>query len=474
MTWRRALVGLVLVLAVVVGLVVVFLRARLAEIPGGEAPARGAVEAVVRPLEESRLTLVARMELDALRASIERDLPEILVEKAGEPAKGDWRYDLTVRRVQPLRLRGDQAGHLVLDVPLEVWAKTYRGRTADRRARKGREAPDGVQLDAGIALAITVDYRIAEDWSLDPVVEVAHTWTSDPALSLGPLSFRVRKPVDKLLEPRLAEAAAGIRQRVVERDDLRARLETTWRELGNPRPGRNGGWIVIEPLQLAVSAPTVRGDVLEVPVGLRARIRNVVGERPPPLDPGPLPPRADVPDAPEGVRIAAEVRLPWEELERRVRADLADQRWTTDLGELTVHDVQIYPSGERVAVGLLLEGENAVLGGSGWVWLLGRPVLDAPSERIVVEGFDFVVQAEGSWIETANHASLRDQVRASVEPRLVFPFGEQVQAELRRMNARPRDELALHLDRLDVRSLALTDEAVVVNVDLAGSASLAL
>ncbi|MCB9670986.1 MAG: DUF4403 family protein [Alphaproteobacteria bacterium] len=153
------------------------------------------------------------------------------------------------------RLRGDQAGHLVLDVPLEVWAKTYRGRTADRRARKGREAPDGVQLDAGIALAITVDYRIAEDWSLDPVVEVAHTWTSDPALSLGPLSFRVRKPVDKLLEPRLAEAAAGIRQRIVERDDLRARLETTWRELGNPRPGRNGGWIVIEPLQLAVSAP---------------------------------------------------------------------------------------------------------------------------------------------------------------------------------------------------------------------------
>lgn len=470
---RRGLWGVLALAMAIVALVVWWLVSQAAQAPVGEAPVREVLAEPPPPVGVSRIALTARIPLSELEDLVEEKVPPVVVDAKGEPAKGDWRYDLTVRREQDVVIRGDAQGRLVLQVPLVVDAKTYSGRKADRRERKGKEAPQGIRLDAGVELTLTIDYGIDAQWNAQPRIELTHRWTGDPRLKLGPLSFKVRGPVDKKLGSKLAEAATAIEAKMMEQDTLRARLEQTWAELHQPRLTDKGdGWLVMAPKQLAMSAPKVVDGALEIPFAIQTTLRVVSGDKPEPTPLTPLPTRTD-PTGADGVEVAAELRLEWEALEQRTAASLQGRTWESELGTLSVGRVQLYPSGDRIALGLDLLADNAGVQTPATVWFLGRPVLDRAAETVRIEDFDYAVQADGGWLETANHATLRTTLRDQVQPSLVFPYGDAAKTKLDDVGGqRGEKDFEMTIDAFDVERMNLAQDALVVQLSLTGAASL--
>lgn len=437
--------------------------------PAGRAPPRSVVERPPPEVGESRIALVARLPLATVKGLVDRELPDPVLSHAGEELAAGWVADLEVRRRGGVSVGGDARGRLVLGVPLDLEVVAYPKAAGERRAKRGKDVR-GPTLTAGLDLSLAVDYALDADWRADPQVEVTHGWAQEPRLALGPLKVGVRKPVDAQLTPKLAEAGAEIRAKLMAQDELRDEVERAWADLHRPSQTPDGAWMAMTPRTLSVGDPRVVGDALEIPIALGARVRLVVGERPPDLPVPPLPARVP-PEGPPGLRIAASIELPWATVSDEVAAVLASTPFESDVGTVRATGAELYPSGERVALGVSLALDGS--GPLGTVWFLGRPVLDAASTSVRLEDFDYTVQAGGSWMETANHETLRDTLRAQAAGALVFPYGDGLAERVAKAGARPpKPGMTLDLQHAEVTGIALTEASLRVDVVLQGDASL--
>jgi hypothetical protein len=446
-----------------------------APLPLAEGPPRGARVSAPPVAPPSVLVIPVVLPLADMQDSIQEQIPRDLVEVVGEEAKAGFVIDVSVRREHPLQVSA-ASGDLLLTVPLALDAKVYHGKTAERRQKKGKDAPRGVTLDAALELTIRVDLTMGDDWHLVADTHVEHRWTSRPTLEIGPLHFDVTKKVDQALVPKLAEVEAKISERIASQEHLPTKVKEGWLQMAQAAPMPGGGWLVVRPERLFCSAPDVRDGALRLTVGAVATVTSTLGERPVPAPLPPLPPPSRPPRE-SGLEIAVEVALPWEMLSERATTNARAAGFTMQGGSITVSDVEVYPSGEHFAVGVSWAATSAVGDTSGLLWLLGRPQLDRDERLLRVVDFDYVLDGPGARL--ANLDAVREAVNEKLADSLVFDYGAPLDSKLLEARAAGPRELeggTLHLDlqRAELTSLALSDAAVVLHARLSGSASVQL
>ena len=438
-----------------------------------QGPVRGAAT-VAPPTPPSSVILVPiDIPLDTLRASVEQQVPTVLMDDEGEPLKGSLVADWSVVREGDVGASMDR-GALLLSMPLRVKVKAYPAKRAAQRARRGKDTPSGATLRAAMELRIRLPLSVGDDWHLVTEPTVSHRWLETPKLKVGPLSFDVTRKVDRALEERLTESAEKIRAQIAAQDRIVTRIRAVWESFSEPRALPGGAWLRLMPEALFLGPFRVTDAAMHLEAGARLRIETLLGDEPAPGPARPLPPPTPPPAA-QGFSMHSAIHLPWEELTALARERSVGEGIEGAAGTIRIRGIELYPSEDRIAVGVdwtltTLLGET-----QGTVWLLGRPELDRAARQVRVVDVDYRVDSLGSQL--ANDERLRQRLSEHLAERLVFNWGERVDEKLALVNqAGPREvergTLKLELASAEIAHLALTDEALVLHAALQGRGTL--
>jgi Domain of unknown function (DUF4403) len=283
-----------------------------------------------------------------------------------------------------------------------------------------------------------------------------------------------RRFVAPVVEEQLGNVARVIDRNTPALANLRPHAEEIWTSLQTPSELAPRTWLVLEPVDVALTPIAGSGSNLTSTLVLRAQTRVVVGERPA-VARKPLPALRVAAAAPGSLRVPADVHLPYAEAGRLVTAKTIK----VDGKPLTIESVKMSSAGGGK---VLVEAQIDYRGGGlrdyrGAVFLEGTPRVDPATSRIVVPDLDYSLDPKRRGFlariaERAAHESIRQRLRESALFNLA-PRMQELREEVTRALNRPLAPGVTMKGKADaVQAMAVTplEEAIVVRLVVTGIA----
>lgn len=364
-----------------------------------EQPPR-ATDPVEMPASPSHIAVDLAVDLAAVERALEARIPRDLwrinqQDMACVPSKS---VDLAVVTIKSPTITCDVSG------------KATRGRL--RLSGRGRDLIVTMPVSATIAasdvggvlkgetatgaaqVAVTLRLDLTPDWQLTARANVDYRWAEEPGIDFLGQRIRFASAADKELRPLIAQIEREL-TRELARTPIRDAAERGWQaahavlELNARNPEV---WARLTPEQMRYGGYQVNGRRLTLSLGLDGQVETLVGRKPEPLAPAPLPALARL----EGERNTATLNIPvaadYAVLEPVIAKALAKRAarpfMVRDFGSVTARfgKVEAYgTTGNRIALGVTFAATSdigLIDEAKGTIWLSARPVT-APDSREV-------------------------------------------------------------------------------------------
>jgi hypothetical protein len=315
-----------------------------------------------------------------------------------------WRECLTVHwHVTPGRNGGialsRHADKLHIIVPAKVSGGAGFGGAIAGILSLGNKTFDGSFIAAAEA-SIALDERFCPvvtigdvnfDWKNVLELELVGDNHIEPIpgfkIGIGPWKL----PIGQLLTGPLRSALKDGLQKAASTlpcDQVRTQIAKLWRTYSVPvaLPG-TPAFILAKPTSLSSPGVTVEDAALRLDARLAADVQ-VSTKAGPETSLGDLPPNRPTPNQPGHLSLAVSVLVSYEDLTSAARITLGGKTYDAALGSgaarISVRDIDIYPSGDRVAVGVDISASipGRIFDVNGKIWLTAKPVVDATGTRV--------------------------------------------------------------------------------------------
>lgn len=369
------------------------------------APPR-ATDPIEMPAAPSHVAVDLAVELDDIERALERSIPRQLwtINQQDVACVPPKTVDLGLVTVKSptitcnisgkatrgrLRLSG-RGRDLIITMPVRatIAARDVGG------VLKGETATGA----ANVVLGLTLD--LTPDWQMTAKADLDYRWAKEPGIDFLGRRIRFTSAADKELRPLIRQIEREL-TRELARTPIRPAAERGWQaahtvlELNARNPEV---WARLTPHRFRYGGYNVSGRRLTLSLGLDGQVETLVGRKPSPADPAPLPPLARL----EGKRNEATLFIPvvadYAVLEPVIAKALAKRAArpfkVRDFGSVTAQfeKIEAYgTTGNRIAVGVTFAATSDLTlidKARGTIWLVARP-LNQPNSREI--SFDDVV-----------------------------------------------------------------------------------
>jgi len=451
-----------------------------------EPPPRGASTARGLPTaSESSISVPIAVDVALIEGVANARLPNDLLSRPGIEAGDGVTAGIVVRRAGPVTVEA-RHGKLHLRVPVEadITADWQPVGLVGLMARGKRQH---IKTRATFVVRAEIDLGVDAQWNLATATEATLHWEQDPVVQVGPLNLKLSALAGDRIDAQFASVVRTIDDQLRKQIPMRYLITQAWTAaFRTVRIGARGDrWLVLRPTGVFLGDVQTRDGQVFLDAAIRGVFRVIVGEEPQAAAPTPLPTRSAPPGEP-GVALDVPVSLTFEAANRQLDERLEGQVLEVALDvvgrsiPLTIAAVEIYPSGERVAVALEFSADlpGAWFDVSGLVYLVGTPTLDTRRNQLSIADLTYDSRTNVVLVDVAEWM-LHGTIVHRVQERLVFDFADQLDGYRREINAVIADYQVSDLARLrgkidDVRVVALTvtDLAIVAGVQLRGTAKL--
>jgi hypothetical protein len=240
------------------------------------------------------------------------------------------------------------------------------------------------------------------------------------------------------VEAQLEEAARIIDRNVPARTNIRPQAQQIWTALQAPIELAPRTWLVLEPLEVALSPITGAETTVTTTLALRATTRIVVGEKPAATS-RPLPSlQRTSGGVTPSIRVPFDLELPYEEASRIATRDYAGRTYRVSGRDLTLSSIRVMPSTSgRVLVEAAIDYRGGRLRSyRGLAYLEGTPRFDPATQSVTVPDLDYSLDPARRGLfrrvtERLAHESIRARLRASARFDLA-PRIEEAKSEITR------------------------------------------
>jgi hypothetical protein len=265
-----------------------------------------------------------------------------------------------------------------------------------------------------------------------------------------------RRFVAPVVEDQLGGAAKIIDKNTPAMTNIKPRAEQIWTALQTPYELAPRTWLMMEPMDIALTPITGSGSIATSTLSMRTQTRVIVGEKPATTR-KPLPKLRVAPAAANGVRVPFDLELPYEDASRIATRDYAHRTYQVNGKSLTLESLKLGPSfNGRVSLEAMIDYRGGVLRNyRGVLFLEGTPRFDPVTSTIVVPDLDYSIDPKRRGFfariaEKAAHDSVRKQMRESAR----FALTEQI--------AQARNEITRALTRQLAPNVTLHGRADVI------------
>ena len=383
----------------------------------------------------------------------------------------------TVHRDGPVTV-GSGGDHLRLSVPLSI---------AGQAGFEG-DLARALHLDHknfGGSLTATADVRLAigSDWCPKLAVQPGYAWRDKARLEIVHGTW---VDIDRIAGPKIQElmrSAAKKLERSVKCADVRRLAAKAWHPYDLPLhlPADTTLQVTATPLSIGLSAIRYPANGVAVSAGIEARLEAATAPAQLPATPPALPPLRPMAPGAGRVDLLVPVRIDYTTLQAMLVDRLAQHPIVEDIAagriSIAVDAVEIYPSGGRLAVGLGFAATTpeASMNATGWLYLVGRPVLDAATQTLRVEDLSFTPQIDNKLWSVLT-AAFSKQILAAIQRQLVVdlkdridPVSDRLQGALHDLAAKEGVDLAMRDVTVEIRQIVPADQALEVLVGIHGT-----
>ena len=326
-------------------------------------------------------------------------------------------------------------------------------------------------FDAAADLSGLITLSVAPDWC--PVVGLAtsYNWTKSPRVEIV---GGVWIGVEGLVSGSINDALKGLPDKVrdaIPCDTIRGEVRNAWRNYIIPVaiPGGPPVYVGIQPKSLALSPLIVADDEVRLSILLRAAtsLSTAKGAEAPIAD---LPNVQPAADAPGRLQVTLPVRLGYAALREELLRRFGNQDFAFKVdgkdGKLRVKDVELYPSGESLAIGLTFSADlpGRAFDVSGKVYMTATPVVDAQGTQLRLQ--DVKVRRDidnGLWraLSVAFEGLIQEQITKAG----VVDLSPRSQEAIRAMNEAIADPAKTGGVRLIVKDASIGLKRVAPQAD---------
>lgn len=417
----------------------------------------------------SRISATIEFGLPALAAEIEKDFPRRL-------ATIDERVPCVHRRVLIFRVNAncDIWGFVERSGPVSLYGRGDRvyGSVPIYGALEGQGANRFTarihgETEASATIEAEARPQLSQDWSLKLNFSDGFRWSEPPILHVLGRDI----PLAKYAEPRIRAQLARVRSHALaaaRRLDLQDKAAAAWRHAFEPIELSDNPeiWLQLTPKNAAFAGVRANARVLQGSLALSGSAETFIGARPPAVTATELPPLGQDVDEPGQFDVILPVRVGYNLLKEKITEAIAA---AAPAAEMSVRDVQVYPSSGKLVVGLLIAKASEADPSAGrWVYVAGAVQIDADGHTVRLSELDV------SGLDKSDSPSEIDSLLKQVRDKASVDYGIAYQNLLNAANeklTRPlKDGFRMegHLSSAKLEKVYLVADAVVIALHASG------
>ena len=390
------------------------------------------------------ITLSTKINLQKVQSDFNKSIPSTIATFSGE--KDDcitklginfgcsWNGE--VKKKGNVTISGlDQS--LNFAMPLHVWAKV-----------KSKEFGIGGNFTTDFTVTANAFPRLDSDWSLNLNLDADFKWDKRAEIRF----FFIKISVGKLTEPVIREQLRKVEEQIkaqIRSLDIRGNATQAWKKAHEPIKLSSDPvvWLRLKPKVIRFSGVHTQNNILNASVSMDADMETILGERP---DGFPILPLPEIGEQGQG-RNKFLVRLPivleYEALGKEVEKMLrVGQKWAPIRDKpnhyLFVKEVEIYPSGENIVVGInfIADLPDDWQDTRGKVYFKGKPVIDNEQRMVKFDNLDFTRTTDNTLINVISFF-LKKRIRSGLSSILVYRFANEYERLIENANVELNSDL---------------------------------
>jgi hypothetical protein len=223
--------------------------------------------------------------------------------------------------------------------------------------------------------------QLARDWSLDLNLSDGFRWSEPPVLHVLGRDIALAKYAEPVIRAQLGR----IRSRAlaaVRRLDLHNKAASAWRQAFEPiqLSDKPEIWLQLTPQSAAFAGVRANANVLEGSLELTGSAETIVGQRPSSTTTTELPPLGGDIAEPGKFDIILPVRVDYDLVKDKIAQAIAA---VVPAAEMSIGDVQVYPSSGRLVVGLhIRKVSDTEPNARQWIYLSGAVQIDSDGHAV--------------------------------------------------------------------------------------------
>lgn len=284
-----------------------------------------------------------------------------------------YRYEYTVRRDGTIAVR--QNGDRVR-VTVPISASGNAGLRGDGAKVLKLHKKD---FDGSLTAFLDVSFDVDKKWCPTATVAISHEWRTEARIEvIDNVYVNLASQADKLLADLKQDAQQKLNE-LLDCNKLRGRIAPHWRPYSFPLslPQGQGAYVNVTPKEVSLSGMKAEAD--RISVAARLTVDAAIAATLTKTAPLPLPELGRANGDGGIVTVAMPVSATFEQLMQGARAELLGKTFTLDVGgkpgSVRFQEVEIFPSGDRVAVGLRFAADipGRLFSVSGTLYAAARP-----------------------------------------------------------------------------------------------------
>ncbi|KAA3521055.1 DUF4403 family protein [Agrobacterium tumefaciens] len=407
----------------------------------------------------------------------------VTVDQAREVCQ-DVDYHVDINRDSALQV-STAADHLHIELPISASGQAgFSGDVAKALALDKKNFRGALIAFADISFDLTQDWcpqlTAAADfaWTNTAEFEIVHNWWIDIDGQVGP----------KLKD--MIGAALGELQKKIRCEDVKQAVSPIWHAYSLPiaGPGASGpvAFVNIAPVAIGFSGIEYGPDALSAAFGITAQTNVSTNSAKTPSQAIALPPLQRIAKGANDIELTVPVRIDY--------GDIA-KAWSNYFGaqtfriigpagriDMAIDALEVYPSEGHLAVGMHFTTKigNQLLETTGWVYVVGEPVLDPAGQILRLSELRFTRQLDNRLWELLS-VVLDGPIRSALEEKASYdlkPAIARLQGELAKELAKLKETHKLAIDRqsgfVGLNKVNVADKALDVEVSFKGTANIAI
>jgi hypothetical protein len=380
-------------------------------------------EKIEIPIAESYINIPIQFNLYNLSNDANTNVPQQLYKQDSIDVGSNVKLDLDIKRRGKISITTTN-GNINTSIPIHVVGKgSFSAKACGicPRIEKSQDFDADLTIITSTKIAIDNQWNIKTQTSADFIVDKA------PCINFIGISICFATLTREKLKKLLPQINALVDEKINKTYNLKSEAEKYWEQLTKPVQVLNSPmsiWAVFQPTGFNFAPPaSIDYNNILLTLGLKMKIKTVVGGKPEPSDPGVLPGIQNVQAKNEKFEINIPVAIDLNEIKKVAKQQVAGKIYTIPALKRDVHisDIDLIGSNKTLIIKANIESKKI----KGDLYILSNPVFIDSSRCLKISDLRFDVKTNNVLANKADWL-INSFFIKSIEKKIVFDLGKNI------------------------------------------------